>query len=68
GHGKADWVKNILAAGEADVRMFRRDVHITNPRLVPIGGDTSKLPWIVRVGARWVGIFVADIASTTSLK
>lgn len=62
GHGKADWVKNILAAGEADVRMFRRNVHITNPRLVPIGGDTSDLHWIVRLGARRVGVFVADIA------
>lgn len=61
GHGKADWVKNILAAGEADVHLFRRDVHITNPRLVPIGGDTSYLPLIVRLGARRVGVLVADI-------
>ncbi|MGH3562321.1 MAG: nitroreductase family deazaflavin-dependent oxidoreductase [Mycobacterium sp.] len=63
GHGKADWVNNILAAGEADVRMFRRDVHVTNPRLVPIGDDTSELPWIVRLGARRVGVFVADITA-----
>lgn len=62
GHGKADWVKNILAAGAADVRMFRRDVHIINPRVVPIGGDTSDLHWIVRLGARRVGVLVADIA------
>lgn len=61
GHGKADWVKNVLAAGEARVRLFRRDVHITNPRLVPIGGDTSGLHWIVRLGARRVGLLVADI-------
>lgn len=61
GHGKADWVKNILAAGEADVHLFRRDVHITNPRLVPIGEDTSYLPLIVRLGARRVGVLVADI-------
>jgi deazaflavin-dependent oxidoreductase (nitroreductase family) len=62
GHGRADWVKNVLAAGEADVRMFRRDVHITNPRIVPIGGDTGGLPWVARLAARRVGIFVADIA------
>lgn len=61
GHGKADWVKNVLVAGEADVRRFRHDVHVTNPRLVPIGGDTSDLPLIVRLGARWVGVLVADI-------
>lgn len=61
GHGKADWVKNVLAAGEANVHLFRRDVHVTNPRIVPIGGDTSDLPWIVRRAARRVGILVADI-------
>lgn len=65
GHGKADWVRNVLAAGTAEVRMFRRDVHITNPRLVPVGGDTSGLPWIARLGARWVGVFVADIDRTS---
>lgn len=61
GHGKADWVKNVLAAGEADVQLFRRNVHVTNVRIVPIGGDTSGLPWITRLGSRWVGILVADI-------
>lgn len=61
GHGMADWVKNVLAAGEADVHMFAGDVHITNPRLVPIGDDVSYLPLIVRLGARRVGILVADI-------
>ena len=62
GHGKADWVRNVLAAGEADVHLFRRDVHITNPRIVPIGGDVSGLPLIVRLGARRVGVLVADIS------
>jgi len=61
GHGKADWVRNVLAAGEADVRLFRRRVHITDPRLVRIGDDTSGLPWIVRLGSRWVGVLAADI-------
>lgn len=61
GHGKTDWVKNILAAGAADVHLFRRDVHVVNPRVVPIGGDTRGLHWMVRLGARRVGIFVADI-------
>ncbi|MBS9534297.1 nitroreductase family deazaflavin-dependent oxidoreductase [Mycobacterium sp. M1] len=63
GHGKADWVRNVLAAGGADVHLFRRSVHITNPRIVPIGGDVSNLPLIVRLAARRVGILVADIDS-----
>jgi len=62
GHGKTDWVKNVLAAGEADVHLFRRDVHITNPRVLPPGTDADWLPWTVRQGARRVGVFVADIA------
>ena len=33
GHGKTDWVKNVLAAGEADVHFIRRDVHLVNPRI-----------------------------------
>lgn len=61
GHGKADWVRNVLAAGEADVQLFRRDVHVTNPRVVPVRGDTNGLPLIVRLGSRWVGTLVADI-------
>jgi deazaflavin-dependent oxidoreductase (nitroreductase family) len=61
-HGKTNWVKNVLAAGEADVHLFRRDVHIVNPRVVPAGTDDPTLHWIARRGARHVGVFVADIA------
>ena len=62
GHGKTNWVKNVLAAGEADVHLFRRDVRITNPRVLPAGTDTAELPPIARRAARRVGAFVADIA------
>jgi deazaflavin-dependent oxidoreductase (nitroreductase family) len=72
GHGKTNWVKNVLAAGEADVHLFRRDVHITNPRIVPVGTDSdtlsvrAELPRLARVAVflvvRRVGVFVADIA------
>ena len=62
GHGKTNWVKNVLAAGEADVQLFRRHVHITNPRVLPAGTDDEALPAIVRRGARKTGVFVADIA------
>jgi deazaflavin-dependent oxidoreductase (nitroreductase family) len=62
GHGKADWVKNVLAAGEADVRLSRRDLHITNPRILPAGSDGADLPWLARVQGRRVAVLVADIA------
>jgi deazaflavin-dependent oxidoreductase (nitroreductase family) len=49
GHGKTDWAKNVLAAGEAEVRLFRDDVHIVNPRIVPVGatpaGCTGSPGW-----------------------
>ena len=34
-HGKTDWVKNVLAAGEADLHFIRKNVHITNARVCP---------------------------------
>jgi deazaflavin-dependent oxidoreductase (nitroreductase family) len=61
-HGKTNWVKNVLAAGEADVHLFRHDVHITNPRVVAAGTDGEGLPWIARLALRRVGALVADIA------
>jgi len=60
GHGKADWVKNVLAAGQADMHLFRRDVHIVNPRVVPAGTDDPSLPAVVRRAARRIGVFVAE--------
>jgi len=62
GHGNADWVKNVVAAGEADVRLFGRDLRITNPRILPAGTGAEGLPWIARLGGRRVGVLVADIA------
>ncbi|TGD90509.1 nitroreductase family deazaflavin-dependent oxidoreductase [Mycolicibacterium sp. CH28] len=62
-HGKTNWVKNILAAGEADIRLGRHDLHLVNPRVVAAGTDDPSLPGIARGGVkRGVGAFVADIA------
>lgn len=61
GHGKTDWVKNVLAAGEAEVIFGSRTVHITNPRIVPAGGDAEALPLPARVQSRKMGVFVADV-------
>lgn len=52
GHGKTDWVKNVLAAKEADVDFGSRTVHIVNPRIVPAGGDAEDLPFPARIQAR----------------
>jgi deazaflavin-dependent oxidoreductase (nitroreductase family) len=62
GHGKTDWVKNVLAAGEADLHFVRRDVHLVNPRIMPAGSGAEGLPFMARVQANKVAIFVADIA------
>jgi hypothetical protein len=60
-HGKTNWVKNVLAAGEADVHLFGGDIHITNPRVLPAGTDDPSLPRMARLVARRSGVFVADI-------
>lgn len=61
GHGKTDWVKNVLAAGEADLHFIRRDVHLTNPRILSAGSGADGLPFMARVQAKKMGVFVADI-------
>jgi deazaflavin-dependent oxidoreductase (nitroreductase family) len=62
GHGKANWVKNVLAAGEAELQLRARSVHIINPRVLPSGAGVEGLPPIARLGARRMGVLVADIA------
>jgi deazaflavin-dependent oxidoreductase (nitroreductase family) len=62
GHGKANWVKNVLAAGEADMQLSRRDLHITNPRIVPAATTAEGVHWFARLQGRQVALFVADIA------
>lgn len=62
GHGKTDWVKNLLAAGEADLQVRNRDVHITNLRVLPTGADGDGLPFIAHLGLRRMGVLVADVA------
>ena len=61
-HGKTDWVKNVLAAGQADLRFARRQVHVINPRILPAGSDGEGLPWLVRLQLRRMAVFVSDIA------
>jgi deazaflavin-dependent oxidoreductase (nitroreductase family) len=60
-HGKTNWVKNVLAAGKADVHLFRSDVHITNPRVLAPGTAGEEVPTLARLQGRRVALFVADI-------
>jgi deazaflavin-dependent oxidoreductase (nitroreductase family) len=62
GHGKTDWVKNVLAAGQADLRFARSQVHIINPRILPAGSDGAGLPRLARLQVRRMAVLVADIA------
>ena len=61
-HGKTNWVKNVLAAGEADIHVGRKDLHLINPRVLPAGTVDAGLPRIPRLLAKRQGTFVADIA------
>lgn len=62
GHGRTDWVRNVLAAGEADLQVGRRTLHLVNPRIVPAGGDPTGLPRMARLQVGRVAIFVADVS------
>jgi len=61
-HGKTNWVKNVLAAGEADLHFIRSSVHLVNPRVLPAGSDGTGLPFLAKRQVGRVGVFVADIA------
>jgi deazaflavin-dependent oxidoreductase (nitroreductase family) len=65
GHGKTDWIKNVLAAGQADVHYSRRTLHITNLRVLPAGSDGPEaqgLPRLLRLQLRRMAVLVGDIA------
>src|SRR5262249_55887859 len=61
GHGRTDWVKNVLAAGEAEVQFTWRRVHGVNPRILPAGSAGAGLPWFARLLLRRAAVFVSDI-------
>ncbi|MCV7226678.1 nitroreductase family deazaflavin-dependent oxidoreductase [Mycolicibacterium komossense] len=61
-HGKTNWVKNVLAAGEADIRIGGNDLHLVNPRILPVGTVDPTLPRVPQMLAKRQGTFVADIA------
>jgi deazaflavin-dependent oxidoreductase (nitroreductase family) len=61
-HGKTNWVKNVLAVGQADIHVGRKDLHLVNPRVLPAGTVDATLPRIPQMLAKRQGTFVADIS------
>lgn len=44
----AEWVRNVLAAGECEIRTMGRDLHLVEPRIV-VDPGLAELPWLPRV-------------------
>ncbi|WP_040825758.1 nitroreductase family deazaflavin-dependent oxidoreductase [Nocardia jiangxiensis] len=63
GHGRTDWVKNVLAADGAEVRILGRRWRIVNPRIVDREEAGPGLPLAARVAGARVKLFLADIAT-----
>lgn len=61
GHGQTDWVKNVVAAGEADVRRSGVVLHVTRVRVLPMGSRADGLPLAARLGVRRMAVLVGDI-------
>ena len=51
-----------LAAGEADIHVGRKDLHLVNPRVLPAGTADPTLPRIPQMLAKRQGTFVADVS------
>jgi len=44
-----NWVQNVLAAGECDIRTRGRDLHLVDPELI-VDPSRRLVPWPVRLG------------------
>ncbi|MGH3725937.1 MAG: nitroreductase family deazaflavin-dependent oxidoreductase [Mycobacterium sp.] len=61
-HGKTNWTKNVIAAGGADITLFRgKQIHVINPRIVEQGQGDPSLARSTRQVNKLAGVFVADI-------
>ena len=62
-HGKTNWTKNVIAAGGADITLFRgKQIHVINPRIIEQGQGDPALTRSTRQLNKRAGVFVADIA------
>ncbi|NKY54294.1 nitroreductase family deazaflavin-dependent oxidoreductase [Nocardia vermiculata] len=59
-HGETQWARNVVAAGEARLRLRGGTVTVCNPRIMPPGAAGSEVPRFVRLGNRIGGIIVFD--------
>jgi deazaflavin-dependent oxidoreductase (nitroreductase family) len=50
------WARNVIAAGDADLRYRGTDYHLTEACVVRIEEVKSELPPIVRYGSRLAGM------------
>ncbi|MEV6279524.1 nitroreductase family deazaflavin-dependent oxidoreductase [Nocardia sp. NPDC051832] len=58
---KADWVRNVLAAGSAEITYRGKTQKVTEPRVVDAAG-AEELPALARLCTRLVRVIVFDIA------
>ena len=65
-HGQITWVNNVLASGEADIHLLGRDVHIVNPRVLPVGAKDPTLPIGAARAARGNEVLVAEVDHSDS--
>jgi deazaflavin-dependent oxidoreductase (nitroreductase family) len=57
----ADWVRNVLAAGDFDIRRAGRHFHLTNPRIV-LDPNPTGLARFLRGAVREIPVLVSDVA------
>ena len=51
----AGWVRNLMAAGEADLRYRGTDFHLVEAALIDVAEVTSQLPPVMRIGMKVLG-------------
>jgi deazaflavin-dependent oxidoreductase (nitroreductase family) len=53
---QADWVRNVLAAGQCAVVYRNRAISLTNPSLLDADPRTQPLPKVIKVALRVMGV------------
>ena len=53
---QTDWVRNVLAAGSATIRLDGEDVPVIEPRVVPLGEHAASFGTFDRFGAWLFGV------------
>jgi len=58
---QAEWLRNVLAAGGADIRRAGRVGRLSNPRVLD-GTDPSLRPSVRRIAARRLRVLLTDFS------